>query len=532
MSAVHVVDDEEVPVIESVYTSNTITVVNEDAPTDPFAIRGEELRKLNGTSRGVKRKITNTLQKYHRAADDHDVQSKDISDFYESSGYDYFGVVQPPHDLNVLAQAYELSAPHYGAVEAKVSNIVGLGWELVESDKTSRALDDLDGDPDKVKRSRRKLARAQQTLSDQIDNLNEEATFTETLMNVWRDYEVTGNGYIEIGRRGDGSIGYVGHIPATSIRIRRDRDGFVQMVGKEVAFFRNFGDDIPNPIGDDSEPNEIIHIKKYSPNGGNYYGVPAIAAAQQALASNEMIARFNIEFFENKAVPRYLITLQGANLGTSAQSDLLQFFETGLKGQNHRSLFIPLPASDGVNDIEFKIEPIDTKVQEGSFVKLHDLNVNEILMVHRVPITKISVSTNASLALAQDADKTFKEQVCRPEQANLEKKLNRVIKELSDAFIIKLNEMTLTDDKTQSDMDVNMVKNGISTANEVRVRRGMPAVKGGEKLVDLNKPAPGSTSAQSKNNTKPRSRDTERSAKASDSQGKARAPKGEGRQAP
>lgn len=536
MNAIHVTDEEEsVPVIDSVYQLGKVEVRNHDAPTDPFAATGEELRNLSGTSRGVKRKITNEIQKYHRAADDHSVTSKDISDYFEGSGYDYFGVVNPPYDLETFARTYELAPAHYGAIEAKVANIVGLGWSLTESNKTSRALEDLEGDQEKIKKIRRKLARAQQDLAEQIDNFNEEATFTETLINVWRDYEVTGNGYIEIGRKADGSIGYVGHIPATSIRLRRERDGFVQIIANKVAFFRNFGDDVPNPIGDDQNPNEIIHIKRYSPNGGSYYGVPTIIAAQHAVVGNQMAAAFNMEFFENKAVPRYLITLKGANLGTSAQSDLLQFFETGLKGQNHRSLFIPLPSDDGANKVEFKIEPVDAQIQDSSFRGYHDINQNEILMVHRVPITKISLSSNASLALAQDADKTFKEQVCRPEQQILEKKLNRIIKELTDAFELKLNEMTLTDEKTQSDIDVNMVKNGVTTPNEVRVRRGMPALKGGEKLVDLSKPQGNnsrSPAAQVKNNAQPRSRDTARSANASDSQGTARAPKGEGRQAP
>jgi capsid portal protein len=44
---------------------------------------------------------------------------------------------------------------------------------------------------------------------------------------VYTDLQATGNGFLEIGRTVTGEIGYVGHIPATTVRVRRLRDGFV-----------------------------------------------------------------------------------------------------------------------------------------------------------------------------------------------------------------------------------------------------------------------------------------------------------------
>ena len=45
---------------------------------------------------------------------------------------------------------------------------------------------------------------------------------------------------------------------------------------------------------------------------------------------------------------------------------------------------------------------------------------------------------DVSLANAKDADKTFKEQVCRPMQEILEHKVNKLVKELTDAFELKI----------------------------------------------------------------------------------------------
>lgn len=518
------VDDDKTPTIDYVYHLNKTEVKSEDS--DPFARTGVEVKSLAGTNANFKRRVTNDLKKYNRSADGK-TQSKQIDDTTTVTGYDAFGVVTPPHSLEGLGQIYELSSTHYAAVNAKVDNIVGLGFKLVETTKTKRVLEDAEGNESKLKKIRRKLNAHRDELHELIDSLNEDETLTEILVKVWRDYEVTGNGFIEVGRKRDGTVGYVGHIPAYTMRVRRKRDGFVQISANKAQFFRNFGGKESNPIGDDNNPNEIIHIKRYSPAGGGYYGTPDIVAAQQAVAGNEFAARYNLEYFENKAVPRHLITLKGANLGATAQADLLTFFETGLKGQNHRSLFIPLPADSGTEKVEFSIDAIDAKVQESSFMNYVKSNRAEILMAHRVPISKVSTAEGASLAIARDADKTFKEQVCGPQQRILEKKLNRILKELTDAFEFKLNEMTLTDAETQSKIDERMVKAGIWLPNEPRVRDGLPSIKGGNERVDLN--AKDKIAAQRSEETSNRERDSARSAASSDSSGESRQPKGDGR---
>lgn len=516
-------ENEGLPVIDYIYHANTQEVST--ATADPFSQSGEFAKSLAGTTPNFKRKVSNELRKYNRSADG-TVSSKQIDDNNEITGYDAFGVVTPPHSLEALGVAYEMSSPHYAAVNAKVDNIVGLGFKLVETPKTKRLLEQLDGNEKRLKKVRSELDGHREELFQAIEDMNDDLAFVEVLIRMWRDYEVTGNGYLEIGRKRDGTIGYVGHVPAQTIRIRRKRDGFVQISANKAQFFRNFGDSkTANPIGDD-RPNEIIHIMRYSPTSG-YYGIPDVVAAQQAIAGNEFVARFNLEFFENKAVPRHLITLKGANLGASAQADLLTFFETGLKGQNHRSLFIPLPADDGINKVEFEIEAIDAKVQEASFDKFKKSNMAEILMAHRVPLSKVNTAEGASLAIARDADKTFKEQVCGPQQKILEKRLNRILRELTDAFELKLNEMTLTDENTESQIYERYRKTGVMTANEVRMIRGMATIKGGDELVDLN--AKDKIALQSAEESAQRERDSARSAATSDNAGEARQPKGDGR---
>lgn len=577
---VAVAEDAKVPEITNIGLSGTKTT---STATDDFAKSAEHFKDFRGISPGFKRSTTAKLKKFQRAVDN-SAQSKQVNEKTFYSGYDTFDVVEPPYNLDSLSKLYEVSSAHYAAINAKVANIVGLGFKLVENSKTKRNLEQIAGDAERLKNVRRKLSALRDEITDTIEDMNEEDTFTETLIKVWRDYEVTGNGYLEIGRKKDGTIGYLGHIPAKTMRIRRERDGFVQVSGFDVQFFANYGahlDEnrqptgkaVTNPLGG-GDPNEVLHIKKYSPTS-TFYGIPDIVAAQQAVAGNEFAARFNLDYFENKAVPRYAIILKGATLGSTAEARLLSFFDTDLKGTNHRSVYIPLPGDTADNKVDLKLEAIEAGIQDSSFNNYRRANLSDILMAHRVPVTKISVAEGASLAVAKDADKTFKEQVCGPEQSVFEKKLNRIIKELTDKLDISLNEMTLTDENTQSQIDERRRKTGVETANEQRIRRGDPAIEGGDELFDMNaalklgqetnqisrqqikqqadaadkahqlameqaqqKPGPAPTGSPTTakptapSPTTNRTRDAQRSAGATDSVGNARNPKGEGRSTP
>jgi PBSX family phage portal protein len=442
------------------------------------------------------------------------------------SGYAMFDLIEPPYNLEYLSKIYEVSPYNYAAINAKVANIVGLGFDFIETKKTNDAIDEIT-DSKQLERARRKLNKLRQDLHSWLDETNDEDTFTQTLIKAYTDLEATGNGFIEVGRTVTGEIGYIGHIPAKTMRVRRLRDGFIQLLYGKAVYFRNFGDlDTENPIaGQEDRPNEIIHLKKYTPMN-NYYGIPDIVAAQVALAGNEFSGKYNLDYFENKAVPRYIITVKGAKLSTESERKLLEFFQVGLKGKNHRSLYVPLPADSQDSKVEFKMDPIEANTQESSFNVYRTANRDEILIAHRVPINKIGTPEGVNLAVARDADKTFKEQVCRPAQMILEKKINRIFAEKTDALTLKFNELTLTDEDTQSQIDERYLRMQVITPNEVRIRKGMIPIDGGDEVVDLN-----AQSAEMKAQAlQSRTRDQERSAKSPDKSGEARNPKGEGRQ--
>jgi PBSX family phage portal protein len=513
---------------------------------DPFDKNWDDLKGLTGLEKNFKRRSDRMAKAYEtQIPKDVNVDSpvyldsalaisrgKDGATSKEinpgtvyRNGYGMFDVITPPWNLYELANFYDTSFANHAAIDAKVENIVGLGYDFHVSDKTMMALESNDNASARDK-ARKRIERMKIELRDWMENLNDEESFTNVMMKVLTDYEATGNGYLEIGRTVRGEIGYVGHIPATTMRVRRLKDGFVQIIGNKVVYFRNFGANNVNPITGDPRPNEIIHFKQYSPLN-TYYGIPDIMSAVSALHGDHLASQYNIDYFSNKAVPRYVVTLKGAKLSSEAEDKLFKFLQTNLKGQSHRTLYIPLPGDTETNKVEFEMKPIENGVQEASFNEYRLRNRDDILIAHQVPLSKIGGSDASNIAASIAQDRTFKEQVARPMQRSIEKFVNRIVKEKTDILELKFNELTLTDEVTQSQILERYVKTQIMVPNEAREALGLPQRPDGDEPFEMS---PRQATDSRANLAGNRQRDTDRSNNQSDGPAttSGRNPQGEG----
>ena len=52
-----------------------------------------------------------------------------------------------------------------------------------------------------------------------------------------------------------------------------------------------------------------------------------------AIKGDQFAAQYNIDYFENKAVPRYIVTVKGAQLSPESEERLFRFLQTGLRGK-------------------------------------------------------------------------------------------------------------------------------------------------------------------------------------------------------
>ena len=443
---------------------------------DPFS----EI-KVSSLSPKMKRKAQR-LQKRHESEDG--TKSKYL-DPEVVNGYSLWDIVNPPYDLDNLAILYDQSSIHYAAINARVMNTVGLGFEFIETLKSRRRIEKAQEDSAKLGRTRKGLQDLREELDVLFESFNVEETLIETMVRVWQDCLAVGNGYLEVGRNNEGKVGYIGHIPATMVRVRRHRDGFVQLSRAnkiQAVFFRNFQDlGMEDPINGDPSPNEIIHFKMYSPNN-TYYGIPAAVSAAAAIVGDKFAKEYNIDYFENKAIPRYAIILKGAKLSNKSKAELVNYFRNEVKGRNHGTLVIPLPASIG-SDSDIRFEKLEAGVQDASFDKYRKSNRDEILIANRVPAPKVGVYDNANLAVSRDADKTFKMQVIGPDQAIIEKKINRLLGEFTDLLQFKLKKIDLLDEDMESRIYDRYLRTEVISPNEVRGKIGFPERKDGDGVL-------------------------------------------------
>jgi PBSX family phage portal protein len=489
------IDEEEYYLGASI--DNLTDKEDEFKKNDPFNKNWDFIKNLNNLDQNFKRRTARNIGKavdptsaYLDSANavqsgTDNTKSKAINPGTAvRNGYGLFDVITPPYNLYELANFYDTSFANHAAIDAKVENVVGLGYDFVVSSRTMLKLENVE-DENSLGRARKRIERAKIEMRDWLENLNDDDSFTKIMEKIYVDVQATGNGYMEIGRKVTGEIGYIGHIPSTTMRVRRLNDGYVQIIQPSVTYFRNFGAKNQNPVTTDTRPNEVIHFKQYSPLN-TYYGVPDIISALSSLIGDQLASNYNIDYFENKAVPRYIITLKGAKLSADAEDKMFRFLQTGLKGQSHRTLYIPLPGDTENNKVEFDMKPIENGVQEGSFKEYRLQNRNDILVAHQVPLSKLGGGDSGSIANALAQDRTFKEQVSRPAQNEISKLINKIVREKTDILELKFNELTLTDEISQSQILERYVKTQVMMPNEAREKLGLPMIKDGDTPFEMS----------------------------------------------
>jgi PBSX family phage portal protein len=469
---------------------------------DPMERDAKIFKAFGGVSTNIKRKISKAS-----------AQSQDAEDkYYVKNGYGLFDLATPPYNFDELASFYDTSPTNHAAIDAKVNNLVGLGFNFIIAQAATEKLQTID-DQETAAKAQRKVDKVKQTLSKWLESLNDDEAFQQTLEKVAKDYETLGNGYFEVGRTITGELGYLGHVSASTVRVRRKRDGFVQVVGDSITFFRNFGKDNPSPITNDPRPNELIHVKKYSPKS-TFYGVPDSVSASTAIIGDSLASQYNVKFFDNSATPRYVVTLTGGRLSASAEDKLFKFLQTSLRANPHRTLFVPLPLDPNGNPVELKFNRVDDELLDGAWEKYRERNKSDILTAHGVPVTRVGGSTQTQTAAALSADRMFKEQVVVPNQLVFENAINKLVKEKTNIVSFDLNELTLTDELSKSQIYERLIRNQIVTPNEIRDELGLPAIDGGDKVVEQKPQVKAEQNAQANGS---RERDKARVANNSDS---------------
>jgi len=391
----------------------------------------------------------------------------------DTFNYDKDKCVAPPYNLTSLIQLLDDNPEHSRCVRAKATDVIGQGYKVVK-------------DP-KLKESQVKEAQ-----KEELENFYQISSFPipflEMLNRMTLDLETTGNGYIEVARNVKGYPAALYHVDVTTIRVREDHEGYLQKKDNKTVYFQNFGDKIvlddtgkitkrnfidpktgkeKNSLGIQQSANEIIHFKYYKP-GNQYYGGPDYISALKPIIGSGNAEDYNIQFFENNAIPQYAILVKGAKLSAELKSLIEMYFRTEIRGKAHKTLILSIPHKN----VELEFKPLSVETKEGSFEKYRNECRDRILVAHGVPPHRVGIIETASLGsgTGEAQNETYKRSILEPRQRIIEAKFD-IVNQLGfgiKGWLFKFDDIDFKDQKNQAEIAKIYKDMGAMTIDEVR----------------------------------------------------------------
>lgn len=240
------------------------------------------------------------------------------------------------------------------------------------------------------------------------------------------------------------------------------------MIGGYV--FRN-----PKGVRIPFNADEIVPI--FRPNPYNQLeGVSTIEMSKRAIQADLNAQNFNSAFFENGASPSGALSTENT-LGKEQFERLKEQFNDEYKGvaNAHKTLLL----ENGL-----KYQQVQLSQKDMDFVNQRNLTRDEILSIFKVPKTIVAITDDVNRANAETSDYVFMARVVKPRIELIFEKLNRF---LLPMFANTQNLEIVPDDCVPANVEaeLNYDKSAINvweTVNEVRQRRGLEPVDGGDEL--------------------------------------------------
>ena len=397
-------------------------------------------------------------------------------------------VQRPPTDLELLSRTTLISSRLSKSIDIMAKNVVGLGFEVIDI-LTVEQMRNVD------KQTVKEIEKQKDDLNEFLENANDNKTFDQLMTLVKVDEESLGNGYLEITRRNNQNIFGMGHMPGRSMRVRKDRPGFLQIRGDKVRFFAPFGSEVLIDPEDGSvlpegtlrtlAATEIIHFKLEHPSD-DFYGIPRWFSAIPAITGNRLADIRNIKFMENDATPRLAVLISGGNLDPSSVEAIEKFIDLQGKGVENASRVMVLqterkmmgPQAGDPPKIELK--PLTVGIEDdASFLKYRQANNDEIKEVFGIGDLFFGMTRDINRAAAAVAKQVTNEQEFEPERKRYSHTLKHILlPELSfdtDLVTIKFNSPVINDITSLADGISKTSAAGGLTPNDIKKMIGQPS---------------------------------------------------------
>ena len=366
------------------------------------------------------------------------------------------GLLAPPYDPFKLYDIAEASGTLGACIEVMVDNVDGFGHELQYRGKK----DDLDTESIIIER---------ENLRSFFKRVNEIQSFVKLRKELRRDYETTGNSYMEIVRYPDSRISTLYRADAKYVRLQAKQNEMVDITvplfryGKiitttiqkrfrkfamrtslnlaDIRWFKEYGDprkmcavtgkyesEMEKGESIKIEASELIHFKQ----GNNTYGIPKWVGVSSTVLGLQDADYVNYKLFSDQGIPPLAIMVSGGRLTAESVEDLINILD-GRKGVEnfHKIAILEAAPMDGSVDdvaanakIDFKPLPQQNDILFGGYIESSEKRVRAKF---RVPALYLGLGEEFSRSTSQNIKMIAEEQCFRPERNDFDEIINFTI---------------------------------------------------------------------------------------------------------
>lgn len=415
-----------------------------------------------------------SLKTLDRYKTDDESKSRQLTDADWSGVYgETLGIVAPLYDPKKLLSLVDINTYHATCIDAKARDIAGIGWQIVSDDakRDEKAINEV-----------REFFESQHSIFSETM-----FRFQRDYESIgWGALEFIRVGY-QIGgmpkaikhipshtlRRHKDGIRILQMIGTKKRWFKAAGfDGDVDYLTGEV---KDSGS-----MPEDRRASEVVWISNYDPRS-ELYGAPDFIAAIGTISGDYYRREYNRTFFENYGVPSYAVFITGnydpgeedENGVTTLEKAIKEHFGKIAK-EPHKALILSLPTRSGEpSDIQVKFEPLSVDVKEASFRLYRKDNRDEIISAHRVDPNRVGVFETGSLggAVSDQANENYKAGVIEPRQNVIEDTLTMHVIRSGfgmDDIKFEFSEIDSKDEAHEIDLHVKLIEAGAMTATELR----------------------------------------------------------------
>jgi HK97 family phage portal protein len=246
---------------------------------------------------------------------------------------------------------------------------------------------------------------------------------------------------------------------------------------------KNTGDIIGYTFRDDDgteiplDVDEVQHFKTFNPED-EYYGLGTVESGIIYIETEEDSAIFQRNFIKNQASPSGILTINGKIEKEQFNKVKAQWKEKteGLANVG-KTLFIR-GADANFTKIGLSLGDLDME-------KLKTLTEDKILKMFRVPKIILGETDQAGLGRgnAETADYVFATRTIEPKLLRIDDGVQNIIRRnYKDGNVIVTHVSQVPEDVDRTLAEEDKLVNRVMTVNEIRERRGLPKVDGGDQL--------------------------------------------------